>query len=123
MKKLKHSNKIARNIAKYADFLFVYIEEAHPMEGWSFQGNYKIHNHKSLQNRLEAAQMLADTDLAGTLVVDSMTDETCREYGARPERLYIVLNGVVVYVGKKGPEGYNVGEVEEWLEAFAATGA
>ena len=44
-------------------------------------------------------------------------DDRCNQtYGAAPERLYIILNGKIVYMGGCGPFGYKLEEVEEWLK-------
>ena len=53
------------------------------------------------------------------VVVDSMHDTANRLYGAFYERLYIVLDGVVVYEGGYGPEYYNMDEVEVWLNRYS----
>ena len=39
-------------------------------------------------------------------------------YGALPERLYIVMDGLIKYAGRRGPDGYKIDEVKAWLEAF-----
>ena len=36
-------------------------------------------------------------------------------YGAWPERLYIIIDGIVVYKGNVGPFGYKLPEVKEFL--------
>jgi len=45
-----------------------------------------------------------------------MKDEASRAYGAQPERLYIILDGRIVYQGGVGPWLYNTEEVNSWLE-------
>ena len=47
--------------------------------------------------------------------VDKMDDEANRLYGAQPDRLYIILDDVIVYEGKRGPYGYKIEEVYDWL--------
>ena len=47
-----------------------------------------------------------------------MDDKANHSYGALPERLYIILNGKIVYMGGVGPMDYKVNEVEEWLQNF-----
>ena len=53
------------------------------------------------------------------IVMDTMTDELNKSYKALPERLYIVKDGTIQYVGGVGPFDYNIGEVEEWLKKNA----
>jgi hypothetical protein len=117
MADLARFNSTIARFAKVADFLTIYIDEAHASDGWRFRRNpYNIRQHRTLKERCAAAQILADTDLACPVVVDSMSSEADRKYGGSSERLYIVLDGVVVYAGKMGPMGYHVQEVTDWLQ-------
>ena len=50
-----------------------------------------------------------------------MGDEANYVYGGLYERLYVVLNGRVVFAGERGPAGYDVTEVEDWLSAYRQT--
>ena len=45
-----------------------------------------------------------------------MDNKAGAAYAAMPERLYIVLDGKIVYEGDQGPFGYNLDEVELYLE-------
>lgn len=99
-----------------ADFLVVYIAEAHATDGWSFANNVDIKNHTNLQERLAAAQVLVKENPLCPIVVDEMTDITASKYGALPERLYVLQSGKVIYKGKRGPWGYNPEEVRRVLE-------
>ena len=45
-----------------------------------------------------------------------MAGHLVQRYGAWPERLYIVIDGVVVYKGGMGPFDYRLYEVRQWLE-------
>lgn len=95
----------------------VYIEEAHPTDGWAFENtNISISSHRKLADRIEAARYL-EKDSAGKInvVVDNMKDESNKAYGGLYERLYIIQNGVIEYQGGKGPAGFKVNEVEDWL--------
>jgi len=74
---------------------------------------------KTLEQRLNIARdFVSNKKLENqvTLVVDLMDNNAQLTYKALPERLYIVLDGVVVYVGGKGPFDYLIDEVEYWLE-------
>eukprot|EP00058_Branchiostoma_floridae_P017043 XP_002602531.1 hypothetical protein BRAFLDRAFT_93836 [Branchiostoma floridae] len=61
---------------------------------------------------------LADSNVSGPLLVDTMDDVANRKYGAWPERLYILLDGRVMYKGMPGPQGYHVHQVRDWLEKY-----
>ena len=45
-----------------------------------------------------------------------MDNKAGTAYAAMPERLYVVLDGKIVYEGDQGPFGYRLEEVEQFLE-------
>jgi len=111
------------NLARFgakATFLTLYTQEAHPTEGGDYLDYFlPVAKHTSLQQRLDAAgELLQLEDLPGPLLVDNMEDEASKSYGSFPDRLYVILDGVVVFQGGVGPHGYLPKLVEEWLEAF-----
>ncbi|GCC25345.1 hypothetical protein chiPu_0003755 [Chiloscyllium punctatum] len=119
MARLKSFQRLAAQYADIADFLLVYIEEAHPSDGWiSTDAPYDIPKHRSLQDRLKAASLM-DRENPGCLVVaDTMDNSSNASYGAYFERLYVVQNQKVVYQGGRGPEGYKISELRMWLEQY-----
>ena len=44
-----------------------------------------------------------------------MSGDANIQYGAMPERLFIISNGIVALESKIGPWGYDTEEVREWL--------
>ena len=131
------NNKLLRMINTYsttlkppeysdvANFLTVYISEAHPTDEWEMRGHkYQLKQHVSLQDRILASKNIfenKDLNLPGNFAIDLM-DNTARSlYGATPERLYVVYDGIIVYVGIRGPVGYKVKEVEDWLRKYSAS--
>jgi len=103
------------------DFLVIYIKEAHPLDGWSFEfEKNKRYSHKTLQDRLEAGKFLAEIAKNVPVVVDSMDDGNTKAYGARPDRLFIVKDGRIAYVGGTGPINYNLVEMEASLKRLLA---
>lgn len=94
----------------------VYIAEAHSTDGWAFTNNFDINQHRSLEERLSAAQILVQKEPLCPVVVDEMNNVTAIKYGALPERLYMLQAGKVVYKGSRGPWGYNPLEVRSFLE-------
>ena len=50
------------------------------------------------------------------VVVDPMEDEANRKYAALPERLFGIIGGRVGYVGDLGPYGYDIDQLEEWIQ-------
>ncbi|CAK8672163.1 unnamed protein product [Clavelina lepadiformis] len=96
------------------DFLVVYIEEAHPLDGWSLDSNqFKLQKPKHMKERVQAAEMFVEhAKVDCPIVVDGMENEANNAYGALPERLYIILNGNIAYEGGKGPLLYDLNELE-----------
>uniref|UniRef100_A0A2K5P039 Iodothyronine deiodinase n=1 Tax=Cercocebus atys TaxID=9531 RepID=A0A2K5P039_CERAT len=99
-----------------ADFLIIYIEEAHASDGWAFKNNMDIRNHRNLQDRLQAAHLLLARSPQCPVVVDTMQNQSSQLYAALPERLYVIQEGRILYKGKSGPWNYNPEEVRAVLE-------
>ncbi|KAK2835647.1 hypothetical protein Q5P01_016131 [Channa striata] len=116
MYKLEEFKQLVRDFGGVSDFLVVYVAEAHSTDGWAFTNNYDIKQHRSLEDRLSAAQILVQNEPLCPVVVDEMNDVTAINYGALPERLYVLQAGKVVYKGGTGPWGYNPQEVRSFLE-------
>ena len=88
------------------------------MEKEEFKNMYfKVKSHQNLTDRLKAASKFIKSlvifthisfllviddlremeDFPGPFLVDNMEDEASKLYGAHPERLYIILDGKIVY--------------------------
>lgn len=116
MYKLGEFKQLVKDFSDVADFLVVYIAEAHSTDGWAFTNNIDINLHQSLEDRLSAAQILVRKDPLCPVVVDDMSDVTATKYGALPERLYVLQAGNIVYKGTEGPWGYDPLEVRAFLQ-------
>ena len=82
-----------------ADFLAVYISEAHATNEWPLGRRVCISQHETLEDRIAAAQAYhKDMQAKVPLVVDPMNNSFNNTYHAWPERLYIINNGVLDYV-------------------------
>lgn len=119
MARLKAFQSVVQQNADIADSVLVYIEEAHPSDGWmSTDAPYQIPRHKCLEDRLHAARLMR-TEVPGCLVVvDSMENASNAAYGAYFDRLYILHEGRIVYQGGRGPEGYRISELKDWLDQY-----
>ena len=105
-------------ISDIADFVMVYSLESHPEDEWRFLNSpYKLYQQKTLEERVEAAQILkTEYDINCELVVDTMDNESAMAFGALPNRLFVIVDGVVGYMGGMGPWGYKVGEVVQFVK-------
>lgn len=109
-----------------AAMLTIYIEEAHAEDEWLLpdaQRPIRICQPTTTQERCDIAKrFIADTGFRCPMVVDTITGEANDAYRADPERLFIVVDGAIVYHGGPGPFGYRLAEVEDWLEAHVGNG-
>lgn len=105
------------------NFAVVYLEEAHPTDGWMYGAvEYMIHSHVDMTARRAAAQSLRSilnergaSELP--LYIDRMDNAASDFFGALPERLVIINNdGKIAWIGGKGPEEYSVAECAAALE-------
>ena len=110
--------KVASSYADVADFVTVYVKEAHPTDGFVLKNNVSISNHFDIEDRIEAAKHLLVNMPTFPIVCDDMTEEANYAYAALPERLYIVHRGKIAYEGGRGPVAYFLSEVEQWLENY-----
>ena len=116
MSKVDAFQRIVDQFDKEADFLVIYIQEAHALDQDKFDTNYhQINSHKTLDDRIFAAKLLELNEPTFDIVVDPMTDECNMAYGGLYERLYVIKDGKIEYQGERGPSGYHLNEVEEWL--------
>ena len=121
MAEMSRFNELASEYAECADFLSVYINEMHASDSWKYEGNINIPTHRSLDDRIRAANILLNRGLKTELVCDAMSDECSKGYAAMPERLYVVLNNKVVFIGGRGPHDYSVDSVRQFLQTYTLT--
>lgn len=119
MTRLKAFQRVINQYADIADSVLVYIEEAHPSDGWvSSDAPYQIPQHRCLEDRLKAAELMNQEVPGCVVVADSMDNSSNAAYGAYFDRLYILQDSKVVYQGGRGPEGYRISELRNWLDQY-----
>jgi len=93
----------------HADFLTVYVREAHPTDEWQMKSNIKddvcYAQPRNLSDRLAIANDFAKRyKYPVPFGVDDMNNAANDAYAAWPERLYIIdENGKIAYRGGNGP--------------------
>ncbi len=111
-------------------FVTVYTAEAHPVDGWNLEGQFKndaeyngvdddfcFLQPQTLAERLKMARWLVEKKKwEMPVVVDSMQNTLLSAYNTWPIRLYVFKAGKVVFEGEQGPFGYNTQEVDAFLE-------
>ena len=111
-----------------AAFYVVYIEEAHPTDGWEMPSNIKEHiliaSAKTFLERDEAAETcVVKLGIHIPAVVDDMQDSTERAYTGWPDRLYVVdREGLVAYKSKAGPFGFDPAAMAKVLQSLVSSG-
>ena len=114
--------------ADHAEFLTVYIKEAHPEDEWQMKSNedqgvcYK--QPQTLPQRVAIASDFVERfDYRIPLVVDPMDNPAEEAYAGWPERLYVIdESGQIAYKGRVGPMGFDPDELETWLDSRFAVG-
>lgn len=116
-------NDIVLKYENSADFLTIYTSEAHPLDEWGLLNHekYSRNQHVSIEDRIEAANVFKKEGILGELAVDSLQNDGPKVYASLPERLYVILDGVIVYKGGMGPQMYKPEEVVAWLDKHLVT--
>ena len=115
--------QIYNDYKDHADFLTVYVREAHPTDEWQMKSNVKedvcYAQPKTLAQRLTIANDFTKRfKYTVPFGVDDMSNAAEAAYSAWPERLYIIdENGRIGYRGGNGPFKYYPQEVRAWLAA------
>jgi Iodothyronine deiodinase len=105
----------------HAEFLTVYVREAHPTDEWQMKSNVKddvcYAQPKTLEQRLAIANDFTKRfSFPLPFGVDDMSNAANDAYAAWPERLYVIDEaGRIAYRGGNGPFKYNPKEVRDWL--------
>ncbi len=105
-----------------ADFISIYIREAHPTDEWQMDSNEKegvcYKQPTTLKERLAIARALVGREQWQLpLLVDDIDNHVDWLFGGWPERMYVIeTDGRIAYKGKTGPFGFHPEEVEAWLE-------
>jgi hypothetical protein len=119
--------KLYRRYKDRAEFLMVYVREAHPTDGWRMESNDRVHveltQPQTYDERVEVAQMCRrHLDLDLPLLVDTIDDRVGARYSGMPSRLYVIdTEGRVAYKSGRGPFGFKPGEMEQALLLLLAT--
>jgi len=105
-----------------ANFLIVYIKEAHPEDEWQVDVNIQkdvvYKQPQTFEERMSLAQtFLKKMDVKTPTLVDDIRNTANACYAAWPERIYIIdTSGTIVYKGGMGPFRFKPEEVQEFLE-------
>jgi hypothetical protein len=105
------------------EFFVVYVQEAHPTDGWQTESNIAegilYRQHQSFEERETVANTCSlDLHISIPILVEEMDNAIDEAYGAAPERLYLIgTDGKVAYKGGAGPHFFDLDEWEQAIEA------
>ena len=115
--------QIYEDYKEHADFLTVYVREAHPTDEWQMKSNLKddvcYAQPKTLEQRVIIANdFIKRFKFSLPFGIDDMNNAANDAYAAWPERIYIIdESGHIAYRGGIGPFNYKPEEAREWLAA------
>lgn len=106
-----------------ADFLRVYVREAHPVSGGqaatstNFKAGILFEQPETIAERCTIADTFVKSlNVTTPLVVDGIDNKVSQIYGGWPDRLYVVdRDGRIAFTGGPGPFGFNPREMEQAL--------
>jgi|SaaInlStandDraft_6_1057023.scaffolds.fasta_scaffold29553_3 hypothetical protein len=116
---------MASDFADFADFVTVYISEAHPADGWSIDGGAVggtcyLQPRTNKQRQMVASALKEDKHFWSPLYIDDVESKAGEiAYCALPERIYVILDNKVVLRGGIGPMFYSFAPVRQYLENYA----
>lgn len=112
---------LKQRYADRAEFVGVYVREAHPTDGWRMASNDEskvtVAQPRSFGERVTVADRCAAAlKMTMPLLVDTLDDRAGHAYSGMPSRLYLINRaGAVAYQSGRGPFGFKPGELEQAL--------
>jgi hypothetical protein len=104
-----------------ANFLMIYVREAHPTNGWKMESNARAGVAAAQPTRFDqrlavCAQFCERLKPTMPVAVDEMNDAVGNAYSGMPARLYVIdRQGLVAFKSGRGPFGFKPGELEQAL--------
>ncbi len=113
--------KLYEHYKDRAEFVMVYVREAHPKGGWVLPSNDRVgvslDQPKTQDERIAVAQTCQRTlGFDMPFLVDTIDDAVGAKYSGMPSRLYLLdSEGKVAYKSGRGPFGFKPRELETSL--------
>ena len=120
--------ELKQQYREQAEFVWVYIKEAHPEDEWQMQSNVAdevvYRQPRTFDERVTLAQAFVDRmDVETNVLVDDIDNTANACYAAWPERIYIIeTDGRIAYKGGMGPFFFEPEDIVEYLEGRTARG-
>ena len=116
-------NELYQRYRADAELLCVYIQEAHPSDGWQVLMNVDQQVVYAQPKTEDDRAAIAETcvlgmDLKLPMLLDRLSNDVDLAYAALPERLYVIdREGTIVHRSEPGPWGFDVDAFEAALQA------
>ena len=110
-----------------AQFLYVYIKEAHPEDEWQLDWNRNddvvFEQPRTFAERMKLAKTFVEAmDVKTPTLVDDIRNTANACYAASPERIYIIdTDGRIAYKGGMGPFYFEPKEIEDFFAKRIST--
>ena len=104
----------------------MYIQEAHPTDGWQVDPNVEegilYQQPTSAAEREEVAEAcVLNMQLSIPALIDDMANTVDLAYAAMPDRLYLIdADGTVAFKSGQGPWGFKPDDLEAAIEGLLA---
>jgi Iodothyronine deiodinase len=114
-------NKLYEQYRNQAEFLVVYITEAHPSDVWQMESNVKdkvvfASPRNEDERSFVAGSCVRKLGIEIPALLDEFGNSTESAYTAWPDRLYLIDRaGKVAYKSKPGPFGFKTDELRAAL--------
>lgn len=114
-------DKLYRRYRDKAEFLMIYVREAHPSDGWWMMSNQRVGINPAQPQSDEERRSVAQTcrrhlDIEIPLLVDTIDDRVGQTYSGMPNRLYLIdTEGKIAFKSGRGPFGFFPRELEQAL--------
>jgi len=113
--------KLQRRYGDRANFVMVYVREAHPSDGWRMQSNDLVGvstaQPTTYEERVEVARRCGKLlNLGFPMLVDTIDDAVGARYSGMPGRFYLLDKaGKIAFKNARGPFGFKPAELEQSL--------
>ncbi len=113
--------QLYRRYRDRAEFLMIYVREAHPRDGWRMESNDRrgvdIVQPATYDERVAVAgQCQERLALETPLLVDTIDDAVGARYSGMPSRLYLIdREGRIAFKSGRGPFGFQPAALEQAL--------
>ncbi len=125
-----HSGNIEKLYQRYKDranFVMVYVREAHPTGGWRMESNDRVGaivvQPRTYDERVAVARQCGKLlQFAFPMLVDSIDDAVGTRYSGMPGRLYLIDSaGKIAFKSGRGPYHFKPAELEQSLVLMLQT--